>query len=110
MQKALLSIHAGAHKLGIPDRYFEPLGPFSGKVRLELLDDPPFEYRQPCVSEQCTARLDISTVSVGDFIDPQFATPLNRNAHERPWLEHCCWPFWFPRAELHSLKTILVKS
>src|SRR3984893_3283321 len=43
MQKPLLPIQDVARKLGIPERYFEPLGRYGGKVRLELLADPAFK-------------------------------------------------------------------
>jgi formate--tetrahydrofolate ligase len=45
MQKTLLPIHDVAQKLDIPDRYFEPLGPFGAKIRLELLADPAYTRR-----------------------------------------------------------------
>jgi formate--tetrahydrofolate ligase len=45
MQKTLLPIQAVARKLDVPDKYFEPLGSQSGKIRLELLSDPAFKRR-----------------------------------------------------------------
>jgi formate--tetrahydrofolate ligase len=45
MQKTLLPIKDIARKLGIPGKYFEQVGPYGAKVRLELLADPAFERR-----------------------------------------------------------------
>jgi formate--tetrahydrofolate ligase len=45
MANPLLPIQAVARKLEIPERYFEQLGPQSGKVKLELLADPAFKRR-----------------------------------------------------------------
>jgi formate--tetrahydrofolate ligase len=45
MQKTLLPIQAVARKLELPEKYFEPLGSQSGKVKLELLSDPSFKRR-----------------------------------------------------------------
>jgi formate--tetrahydrofolate ligase len=45
MQKTLLPIHDVARKLDIPDKYFEQLGPFGAKIRLELLADPAYTRR-----------------------------------------------------------------
>jgi formate--tetrahydrofolate ligase len=45
VQRTLLPIDAVARELELPDRYFEQLGPHSGKVRLELLADPCFRRR-----------------------------------------------------------------
>jgi len=45
MQKTLLPIQAVAHKLDLPEKYFEPLGSQSGKAKLELLSDPAFKRR-----------------------------------------------------------------
>ena len=42
MHSPLLPITAVAAKLGIPDQYFEQVGRFGGKVKLELLADPAF--------------------------------------------------------------------
>ncbi len=39
---ALLPIAEVAAKLGVPEPYFEPLGRYSGKVKLGLLSDPAF--------------------------------------------------------------------
>ena len=45
MPKTLLPIQAVARKLELPEQYFDPLGAYSGKVRLELLSDPAFKRR-----------------------------------------------------------------
>jgi formate--tetrahydrofolate ligase len=45
MQKTLLPIHDVARKLEIPEKYFEQIGPYGGKVRLELLGDAAFKRR-----------------------------------------------------------------
>jgi formate--tetrahydrofolate ligase len=45
MKKTLLPIQDVAHKLDIPEQYFEQLGRYSGKVRLELLADASFKRR-----------------------------------------------------------------
>src|SRR6266404_756622 len=45
MHKSLLPIQAVARKLEIPEKYFEPVGPYGAKVRLELLADPAFKRR-----------------------------------------------------------------
>src|SRR5215472_860850 len=45
MNKTLLPIHDVARKLEIPEKYFEQIGPYGGKVRLELLSDPAFNRR-----------------------------------------------------------------
>ncbi len=45
MQKTLLPIQAVARKLELPDKYFEPLGSQSGKIKLDLLSDPAFKRR-----------------------------------------------------------------
>jgi formate--tetrahydrofolate ligase len=45
MPNKLLPIQDVARKLEIPEQYFEPLGRYSGKVRLELLSDPAFKVR-----------------------------------------------------------------
>src|ERR1700694_1022215 len=45
MQKTLLPIQAVARKLEIPEKYFEPWGSQSGKVKLELLSVPSFKRR-----------------------------------------------------------------
>jgi formate--tetrahydrofolate ligase len=45
MQKTLLPIQAVARKLDLPDKYFEPLGSQSGKIKLDLLSDPAFKRR-----------------------------------------------------------------
>jgi formate--tetrahydrofolate ligase len=45
MRKTLLPILDVARKLEIPDKYFESLGRYGGKVRLELLGDPAYRRR-----------------------------------------------------------------
>jgi formate--tetrahydrofolate ligase len=45
MHKTLLPIQDVARKLEIPDKYFESLGRYGGKVRLELLADPAYKRR-----------------------------------------------------------------
>jgi formate--tetrahydrofolate ligase len=45
MQKTLLPIQDVARKLEIPEKYFEQVGPYGAKVRLELLADPAFKRR-----------------------------------------------------------------
>jgi formate--tetrahydrofolate ligase len=45
MPKTLLPIQQVAGELKIPEPYFEPLGQYGGKVRLELLADPAFQRR-----------------------------------------------------------------
>src|SRR3989440_10804909 len=45
MSNTLLPIREVARKLELPDKYFEPIGSESGKVRLELLSDPSFKRR-----------------------------------------------------------------
>src|SRR5271163_1738828 len=46
MTKSLLPIQQIAAKLGLPDKYFEPLGSAAGKIKLELLSDPAFARRR----------------------------------------------------------------
>ena len=45
MHKSLLPIQAVARRLEIPEKYFEPVGLYGAKVRLELLADPAFKRR-----------------------------------------------------------------
>jgi formate--tetrahydrofolate ligase len=45
MTKPLHPIQQIAAKLNLPEKYFEPLGSFAGKIRLELLADPAFKRR-----------------------------------------------------------------
>ncbi len=45
MHKSLLPIQAVAQKLQIPEKYFEQVGPYGAKVRLELLADPAYQRR-----------------------------------------------------------------
>lgn len=42
MHKTLLPIQAVARKLEIPEKYFEQVGPYGAKVRLEILADPAY--------------------------------------------------------------------
>src|SRR5450755_3867379 len=45
MTKPLLPIQQIVAKLGLPEKYFEQLGAFGGKIKLELLSDPGFKQR-----------------------------------------------------------------
>jgi len=45
MHKTFLPIQAVARKLEIPEKYFEQVGPYGAKVRLELLADPAYKLR-----------------------------------------------------------------
>lgn len=45
MPKTLLPIQSVARKLEIPGKYFEQVGPYGAKVRLELLADPAYKQR-----------------------------------------------------------------
>lgn len=45
MSKRLLPIQDVARKLELPEKYFEQIGPYGAKVRLELLADPAFKTR-----------------------------------------------------------------
>jgi len=45
MTKVLRPIQEIVKKLGLPEKYFEQIGPFGGKVRLDLLDDAAFPRR-----------------------------------------------------------------
>src|SRR5271170_5983773 len=45
MRPSLLPIQDVARKLAIPSKYLEPVGPFTAKVKLELLADPGFQPR-----------------------------------------------------------------
>jgi formate--tetrahydrofolate ligase len=45
MHKTLLPIQDVARKLEIPEKYFEQVGPYGAKVRLELLADQAYERR-----------------------------------------------------------------
>jgi len=45
MNKPPLHIREITSKLDLPDKYFEPLGPATGKIKLELLADPAFKRR-----------------------------------------------------------------
>ena len=45
MQKQLLPIHVVAGKLGLPDRYFQSIGPHGGKIEVDLLSDPSLPRR-----------------------------------------------------------------
>src|ERR1700691_2091655 len=43
--KTLVPIQNIARRLGVPEQYFEQLGSYSGKVKLDLLTDPAFPRR-----------------------------------------------------------------
>ncbi len=45
MSKSLLPIQEIVKKLGLPETYFEQIGPYGGKVRLDLLKDGAFPRR-----------------------------------------------------------------
>ncbi|HLW51614.1 MAG TPA: formate--tetrahydrofolate ligase [Candidatus Angelobacter sp.] len=45
MTQSLLPIEAIARKLNLPDSYFEPIGRYGAKLKLELLSDPSFPRR-----------------------------------------------------------------
>ncbi|HEY0703470.1 MAG TPA: formate--tetrahydrofolate ligase [Candidatus Acidoferrales bacterium] len=45
MSKPLLPIQDIARKLEVPSQYFEQLGPYTAKVKLELLADPALKHR-----------------------------------------------------------------
>ena len=45
MTPSLLPIETIAHKLNLPEKYFEPIGRHGAKLRLELLNDPAFPPR-----------------------------------------------------------------
>ena len=45
MTKSLVPIQQIAAKLNLPERYFEALGSYGGKIKLELLADPAFKRR-----------------------------------------------------------------
>src|SRR5215813_8747214 len=45
MSKSLLPIQDVARKLELPEKYFEQIGPYGAKVRLELLADPAYKRR-----------------------------------------------------------------
>jgi len=45
VRKTLLPIQAVARKLELPDEYFEQIGPYSGKVKVELLAAPSLHRR-----------------------------------------------------------------
>ncbi|HZU43870.1 MAG TPA: formate--tetrahydrofolate ligase, partial [Terriglobales bacterium] len=45
MHKTLLPIQDVARKLELPEKYFEQVGPYGAKVRLELLADPAYTRR-----------------------------------------------------------------
>jgi formate--tetrahydrofolate ligase len=55
MPKTLLPIHDVARKLGVPDQYFEPLGPHTAKIKLELLADPAFKRRGKLILVSATS-------------------------------------------------------
>ena len=45
MSKALRPIQEIVKKLELPEKYFEQVGPYGGKVRLDLLKDGAFPRR-----------------------------------------------------------------
>src|SRR5258708_16291250 len=45
MTQSLLPIQSIASKLNLPEAYFEPLGRYGAKLKLELLSDPKFPRR-----------------------------------------------------------------
>jgi formate--tetrahydrofolate ligase len=45
MNTTLLPIQDVARRLGLPEKYFEQVGPYGAKVRLELLADPTYKNR-----------------------------------------------------------------
>jgi formate--tetrahydrofolate ligase len=45
MSKSLRPIQEIVKKLQLPEKYFEQIGPYGGKVRLDLLEDPAFPRR-----------------------------------------------------------------
>jgi formate--tetrahydrofolate ligase len=45
MSKPLVPVQQIAAKLQLPEKYFEALGAYSGKIKLELLTDPAFQRR-----------------------------------------------------------------
>src|ERR1700740_807200 len=45
MAKSLRPIQEIVKKLELPEKYFEQIGPYGGKVRLDLLNDPAFPRR-----------------------------------------------------------------
>ena len=45
MTKTLLPIQDVAQELGLPEKYFEQIGPYGAKVRLQLLQDPAYKQR-----------------------------------------------------------------
>ena len=45
MNKTLLPIQDVARKLGLPEKYFEQVGPYGAKLRLELLADSTYKSR-----------------------------------------------------------------
>ncbi|WP_218082679.1 formate--tetrahydrofolate ligase [Anthocerotibacter panamensis] len=45
MNRPLLPIQSIAHRLGLADRYLEPIGTYGAKLKLELLTDPDYPQR-----------------------------------------------------------------
>ncbi len=45
MNQPLLSIESVARKLNLPEKYFEPIGRYGAKLKLDLLSDPAFPPR-----------------------------------------------------------------
>ncbi|HZS26913.1 MAG TPA: formate--tetrahydrofolate ligase, partial [Candidatus Angelobacter sp.] len=45
MSQSLLSIQAIAERLHLPESYFEPIGRYGAKLKLDILNDPSFPRR-----------------------------------------------------------------
>src|SRR3981081_1556273 len=45
MSQSLLPIHTIAEKLNLPEAYFEPIGRYGAKLKLDILSDPAFPRR-----------------------------------------------------------------
>ncbi|MCU1254485.1 MAG: fhs [Candidatus Angelobacter sp.] len=45
MSQSLLPIHTIAEKLNLPEQYFEPIGRYGAKLKLDILSDPAFPRR-----------------------------------------------------------------
>jgi len=45
MSQSLLPIHTIAERLGLPESYFEPIGRYGAKLKLDILSDPKFPPR-----------------------------------------------------------------
>ncbi|MGC9292530.1 MAG: formate--tetrahydrofolate ligase [Acidobacteriaceae bacterium] len=46
MRKSLLPIQDIARKLQLPERYYEQVGPYGAKLKLELLEDPAYTHQR----------------------------------------------------------------